>query len=100
MNYQGKRKIRVFCVMGEPKRSNSSPERLMVSCVREGGIWVCNSKGDMETAIILHHLIILVMKKNKIVICCIIISACEQSSYDKPANFNPILCFFCVTLTL
>ena len=29
--------------MGEPKRANSSPERLMFSRVREGGIWVCQN---------------------------------------------------------
>ena len=32
--------------MGEPKRSNSSPQRLIVNSVREGGIWVCNFKVD------------------------------------------------------
>ena len=34
--------------MGNPRRSNSIPERLIVNSVGEGGIWVCNSNGNIE----------------------------------------------------
>jgi hypothetical protein len=43
-----KKDKRVFGVMGSSKRNNSRPERLIVNSVGEGGIWVCNSNGNVE----------------------------------------------------
>jgi hypothetical protein len=39
---------RVFGVLGSPNRNNSRPERLVVNSVGEGGIWICNSNGNIE----------------------------------------------------
>ena len=39
---------RVFGVLGSPNRNNSRLERLVVNSVGEGGIWVCNSNGNIE----------------------------------------------------
>ena len=43
-----KKDKRVFGVLGDPKRSNSREERMIVNSVGEGGIMVCNSNGDIE----------------------------------------------------
>ena len=43
-----KKDKRVFGVLGDPKRQNSRPERLIVNSVGEGGIWICNSNGSIE----------------------------------------------------
>jgi len=43
-----KKDKRVFGVIGDPRRNNSRPERLIVNSVGEGGIWVCNSNGNIE----------------------------------------------------
>ena len=43
-----KKDKRVFGVMGSPSRSNSRAERLIVNSVGEGGIWICNSNGNIE----------------------------------------------------
>ncbi len=43
-----KKDKRVFEVMGSAKRTNSRSERLIINSVREGGIWVCNSNGNIE----------------------------------------------------
>jgi hypothetical protein len=43
-----KKDKRVFGVMGSSKRNNSRPERLIVNSVGEGGIFVCNSNGNIE----------------------------------------------------
>ena len=34
--------------MGNPRRNNSRAERLIINSVGEGGIWVCNSNGNIE----------------------------------------------------
>ena len=39
---------RVFGVLGDKRRTNNRPERLIVNSVGEGGIWVCNSNGNIE----------------------------------------------------
>jgi hypothetical protein len=39
---------RVFGVLGDRRRSNNRAERLIVNSVGEGGIWVCNSNGNIE----------------------------------------------------
>jgi hypothetical protein len=39
---------RVFGVMGDPKRWNSRPSRLVVNSVGEGGIWVANTNGNLQ----------------------------------------------------
>ena len=39
---------RVFGVLGLSKRGNSRPERMIVNSVGEGGIWICNSNGNIE----------------------------------------------------
>ena len=38
----------VFGVLGASNRTNSRAERLIVNSVGEGGIWVCNSNGNIE----------------------------------------------------
>ncbi len=43
-----KKDKRVFGVLGEPKLNNSTPKRLIVNSVGEGGLWVCNSNGNIE----------------------------------------------------
>jgi len=43
-----KKDKRVFGVLGMSSRSNSRYERLIVNSVGEGGIWVCNSNGNIE----------------------------------------------------
>ena len=43
-----KKDKRVFGVMGSAKRTNSRSERLIINSVGEGGIWVCNSNGNIE----------------------------------------------------
>ena len=43
-----KKAKRVFGVYGLLNRSNSRQERLIVNSVGEGGIWVCNSNGNIE----------------------------------------------------
>jgi hypothetical protein len=43
-----KKDKRVFGVLGDPKRANSREERLIVNSLGEGGIWVCNSNGNIE----------------------------------------------------
>jgi hypothetical protein len=43
-----KKDKRVFGVMGDNRRNNSRKERLIVNSVGEGGIWVCNSNGNIE----------------------------------------------------
>jgi hypothetical protein len=39
---------RVLGVLGLNTRKNSHPERLIVNAIGEGGIWVCNSNGNIE----------------------------------------------------
>ncbi len=34
--------------MGDPKRNNSRAERLIINSVGEGGLWICNSNGNIE----------------------------------------------------
>ena len=34
--------------MGDNRRKNSRAERLIINSVGEGGIWVCNSNGNIE----------------------------------------------------
>ena len=43
-----KKDKRVFGVMGDNRRKNSRAERLIINSVGEGGIWVCNSNGNIE----------------------------------------------------
>ena len=43
-----KKDKRVFGVLGDKRRGNSRKERLIVNSVGEGGIWVCNSNGNIE----------------------------------------------------
>jgi hypothetical protein len=43
-----KKDKRVFGVMGSSKRNNSRTERLIINSVGEGGIFVCNSNGNIE----------------------------------------------------
>ena len=43
-----KKDKRVFGVLGNSKRNNSRSERLIINSVGEGGIWVCNSNGNIE----------------------------------------------------
>ena len=43
-----KKDKRVFGVLGNSKRNNSRPDRLIVNSVGEGGIWVINSNGNIE----------------------------------------------------
>jgi hypothetical protein len=43
-----KKDKRVFGVLGLNTRKNSSPERLIINSIGEGGIWVCNSNGNIE----------------------------------------------------
>ena len=43
-----KKDKRVFGVLGAPNRCNTSPLRLIVNGIGEGGIWVCNSNGNIE----------------------------------------------------
>ena len=43
-----KKDKRVFGVLGDPDRYNTRPERLIINSVGEGGIWVCNSNGNIE----------------------------------------------------
>ena len=38
----------VFGVLGDKRRTNNRAERLIVNSVGEGGIWVCNSNGNIE----------------------------------------------------
>jgi hypothetical protein len=39
---------RVFGVLGDKRRTNNRAERLIVNSVGEGGIWICNSNGNIE----------------------------------------------------
>ncbi len=34
--------------MGASKRGTNRPERIIINSVGEGGIWVCNSNGNIE----------------------------------------------------
>ena len=43
-----KKDKRVFGVLGNSKRNNSRSERLIINSVGEGGIWICNSNGNIE----------------------------------------------------
>jgi hypothetical protein len=43
-----KKDKRVFGVLGMPSRNNSRVERMIVNSVGEGGIWICNSNGNIE----------------------------------------------------
>ena len=43
-----KKDKRVFGVLGDPKRSNTREERMIVNSVGEGGIMVINSNGNIE----------------------------------------------------
>ena len=43
-----KKDKRVFGVLGDKRRTNNRPERLIVNSVGEGGIWICNSNGNIE----------------------------------------------------
>jgi hypothetical protein len=43
-----KKDKRVFGVLGNSKRNNSRSERLVINSVGEGGIWICNSNGNIE----------------------------------------------------
>ena len=43
-----KKDKRVFGVMGDNRRKNSRAERLIINSLGEGGIWVCNSNGNIE----------------------------------------------------
>jgi hypothetical protein len=43
-----KKDKRVFGVLGDRRRSNSRPERLIINSVGEGALWVCNSNGNIE----------------------------------------------------
>jgi hypothetical protein len=45
---RNKKDKRVFGVLGDPKRSNTRQERMIVNSVGEGGIMVCNSNGNIE----------------------------------------------------
>jgi hypothetical protein len=45
---RNKKDKRVFGVLGSAKRSNSRAERLIINSVGEGGLWVCNSNGNIE----------------------------------------------------
>jgi hypothetical protein len=45
---RNKKDKRVFGVLGASKRKCSRPERLIINSVGEGGIWVCNSNGNIE----------------------------------------------------
>ena len=39
---------RVLGVLGDPKRNNSRPERLVINSIGEGGLWAINSNGNIE----------------------------------------------------
>jgi hypothetical protein len=43
-----KKDKRVFGVLGLNTRNNSRPERLIINGIGEGGLWVCNSNGNVE----------------------------------------------------
>ena len=43
-----KKDKRVLGVLGLNTRKNSHPERLIVNSIGEGGIWICNSNGNIE----------------------------------------------------
>ena len=43
-----KKDKRIYGVLGDPKRVSSRKERLIVNSIGEGGIWVCNSNGNIE----------------------------------------------------
>ncbi len=43
-----KKDKREFGVLGDRRRSNSRKERLIFHSVGEGGVWVCNSNGNIE----------------------------------------------------
>jgi hypothetical protein len=43
-----KKDKRVIGVLGLNTRKNSDPERQIVNAIGEGGIWVCNSNGNIE----------------------------------------------------
>ena len=45
---RNKKDKRVFGVLGMKNRKNSNEKRLIVNSVGEGGIWVCNSNGNVE----------------------------------------------------
>jgi hypothetical protein len=45
---RNKKDKRVFGVLGDKRRRNNRPERMIVNSVGEGGIWVCNSNGNIE----------------------------------------------------
>ena len=43
-----KKDKRVFGVVGMKNRKNTDKKRLIVNSIGEGGIWVCNSNGNIE----------------------------------------------------
>ncbi len=43
-----KKDKRVFGVLGDRRRKKLRKERLIVNSVGEGGMWVCNSNGNVE----------------------------------------------------
>ena len=43
-----KKDKRVLGVLGLNTRNNSSPERMIINSIGEGGIWICNSNGNFE----------------------------------------------------
>ena len=43
-----KKDKRVLGVLGLNTRNNSSPERMIINSIGEGGIWICNSNGNIE----------------------------------------------------
>ncbi len=43
-----KKDKRVFGVLGDPRRKISRTERMIVNGIGEGGLWVCNSNGNIE----------------------------------------------------
>ena len=45
---RNKKDKRVFGVLGDKRRKNNRPERLIVNSVGEGSIWVINSNGNIE----------------------------------------------------
>ena len=47
-----KKDKRVFGVLGDKRRTNNRPERLIVNSVGEGGIWVCNTNTTVIVMVI------------------------------------------------
>ncbi len=41
-------------VLGDPKRTNNRPERLIANSVGGGGLWVCNLNGNIENGDIIQ----------------------------------------------